>query len=54
MGCPIALRTVSLRCMRRTTIDNLWVQVDYAEVRDCRYNRPFPCANAIAIVELGP
>lgn len=42
----------SLRCMRRTTLDNLWVQADYAEVRDCRYNRPLPCANAIAIVEL--
>jgi hypothetical protein len=42
----------SLRCLRRTTLDNLWVQADYAEVRDVRYNRPFPCANAIAIVEV--
>ncbi len=45
-------RRTSLRCMRRTRIDNLWVQAPYAEVRDCRYNHPLPCANAIAIVEL--
>jgi hypothetical protein len=38
--------------MRRATLDNLWEQADYAEVRDFRYNRPLPCANAIAIVEL--
>ena len=38
--------------MRRTTIDNLWVQADYAEVREVAYNHPFNCANAIAIVEL--
>ncbi len=42
----------SLRCLRRTTFDNLWAQADYAEVRESRYGRPFPCANAIAIVEL--
>jgi hypothetical protein len=41
-----------LRCMRRTTLDNLWRQADYAEVRDLRYGRPFPCANAIALVEV--
>lgn len=43
---------VAVRCMRRTTLDNLWVQADYAEVRDVRYDRPFRCANAIAIVEV--
>jgi hypothetical protein len=43
----------TVRCMRRTTLDNLWVQADYAEVRDVRYDRPFRCANAIAIVEVG-
>lgn len=48
-----ALRA-SVRCMRRATIDNLWVQIDYDEVREIRYNRPFPCANAIAIVEVTP
>jgi hypothetical protein len=42
----------TVRCMKRTTLDNLWVQADYAEVRDCRYGSPFPCANAIAIVEV--
>ena len=42
----------TVRCMRRTTLDNLWVQADYAEVRDFRYGSPFPCANAIAIVEV--
>jgi hypothetical protein len=42
----------AVRCLRRATLDNLWVQADYAEVRDLRYGRPFPCANAIAIVEL--
>jgi hypothetical protein len=43
---------VAVRCMKRTTLDNLWVQADYADVRDFRYGRPFPCANAIAIVEV--
>jgi hypothetical protein len=42
----------SVRCMRRTTLDNLWVQAEYAQVRDFRYGSPFPCANAIAIVEV--
>ncbi len=42
----------AVRCLRRTTLDNLWVQADYAEVRDYSYGRPFPCANAIAIVEV--
>jgi hypothetical protein len=51
LDAPHAART-SLRCMRRATLDNLWEQADYAEVRDFRYNRPLPCANAIAIVEL--
>jgi hypothetical protein len=50
LDSPNPARTV--RCMRRTTLDNLWVQADYAEVRDFRYGSPFPCANAIAIVEL--
>jgi hypothetical protein len=51
LDTPHAART-SLRCLRRTTLDNLWVQADYAEVRALRYNRPLPCANAIAVVEL--
>ena len=50
LDAPHAQRT-SLRFMRRITLENLWVQAAYAEVREHRYNRPFPCANAIAIVE---
>jgi hypothetical protein len=50
LDAPPADTAVS--CMKRTTLDNLWVQADYAEVRDVPYNRPFPCANAIAIVEV--
>jgi hypothetical protein len=50
LDSPHPARTV--RCMRRATLDNLWVQADYAEVRDFRYGSPFPCANAIAIVEV--
>jgi hypothetical protein len=42
----------ALRCLRRTTLDNLWEQASYEEVRDVRYDRPFSCANAIALVEL--
>jgi hypothetical protein len=42
----------ALRCLRRTTLENLWEQAAYAEVRAVRYNRPFTCANAIALVEL--
>jgi hypothetical protein len=44
--------STTVRCMKRTTLDNLWAQTDYAEVRDVRYDRPFRCANAIAIVEV--
>jgi hypothetical protein len=40
----------SMLFMRRATLDNLWVQADLGEVIDCRYGRPFPCANALAIV----
>jgi hypothetical protein len=43
---------ITVHCMRRTTIDNLWVQTSYEEVRNISYGRPFPCANAIAIVEV--
>jgi hypothetical protein len=54
LDSPHSLRT-SVRCLRRTTLYNLWVQAAYTEVCDVRYNRPFPCANAIAIVEVtGP
>jgi len=51
LDAPHAPRT-ALRCLRRTTLDNLWQQADYADVRELRYNRPLPCANAIAVVEL--
>jgi hypothetical protein len=51
LDAPHTQRT-SVRCLRRVTLDNLWLQADYAEVRDFRYNRPFPCANAVAIVEV--
>lgn len=51
LDAPHAERS-AVRCLRRTTLDNLWVQADYAEVCDLRYDRPFRCANAIAIVEL--
>lgn len=51
LDSPHDART-AVRCMRRTTLDNLWVQADYAEVRDLRYGSPLPCANAIAIVEV--
>jgi hypothetical protein len=53
LDAPHAQRT-SLRFMRRITPENLWVQAAYAEVRAYRYNRPFPCANAIAIIECAP
>jgi hypothetical protein len=46
------LQRTAVRCLRRATLDNLWVQADYADVRDVRYDRPFRCANAIAIVEV--
>jgi hypothetical protein len=46
-----APEVVSMRFMRRTTLDNLWEQTSFSEVRDYRYDRPFRCANAIAIVE---
>jgi glycosyltransferase involved in cell wall biosynthesis len=42
---------ITVHCMRRATIGNLWVQASYEEVRNVPYGRPFPCANAIAIVE---
>jgi hypothetical protein len=51
LDAPHALRT-AVRCMRRTTLDNLWAQAEYGDVCDVRYDRPFPCANAIAIVEV--
>jgi hypothetical protein len=41
----------SVRFMRRTTLDNLWEQTSLPEVRDYRYDKPFRCANALAIVE---
>jgi len=51
LDSPHTERT-AVRCLRRATLDNLWEQADYDEVREFRYDRPFPCANAIAIVEL--
>lgn len=51
LDSPHELRS-SVRCLRRATLDNLWVQDDYEQVRAARYNHPFPCANAIAVVEL--
>jgi Glycosyl transferase family 2 len=45
---------IDVHCMRRTTIDNLWVQTSYEAVRNIPYGRPFSCANAIAVVEVRP
>jgi len=44
-------QVTSMLFMRRTTLDNLWVQTSLPQVRDYRYGAPFPCANALAIVE---
>ncbi|HEY2201896.1 MAG TPA: hypothetical protein VGH56_08405, partial [Solirubrobacteraceae bacterium] len=50
LDAPHAARS-SVRCLRRITPENLWAQAAYDQVRTYRYNRPFTCANAIAIVE---
>jgi FkbM family methyltransferase len=41
----------SIRCLRRTSAGNLWEEADFEAVRDARYDDPYPCANAVAIVE---
>jgi hypothetical protein len=51
LDAPHVERT-AVRCLRRATLDNLWVQADYADVREVRYDRPFRCANAVALVEV--
>lgn len=44
-------QVTSMHFMRRTTLDNLWEQTSFSEVRDYRYDKPFRCANALAFVE---
>jgi hypothetical protein len=36
-------------CLQRTSGENDWVQVDWNEAKQCRYNAPFPCANALYV-----
>lgn len=43
-------QVVSMLFMRRLTLDNLWEQTTLDEVRDYCYAKPFPAANALAIV----
>lgn len=40
--------------MRRTSAANTWEETDAGGVRGVRHGTPYPCANAIAIVEAGP
>jgi hypothetical protein len=44
-------QVTSMLFMRRVTLDNLWEQTNLSAVRDYRYGKPFPAANALAIVE---
>jgi hypothetical protein len=38
--------------MKRTSANNLWQQVGLSAVRGAEYGKPFPCANALAIVSI--
>lgn len=35
--------------LKRTTQDNRWVEVDWEDVKDAKYNHPFPNANALIV-----
>lgn len=41
----------SVRALTRFTADNLWHEISLRSVGDVRYGRPFPCANAIVVVD---
>lgn len=36
-------------CLKRISSDNRWVEVPWEEVKDIRYNSPFPAANGLVI-----
>lgn len=40
--------------MRRTSAVNTWEETDASSVRGVRHATPYPCANAIAVVDAGP
>jgi len=39
-------------CMKRISRDNRWVQVSWEDIRDSRFNEPFPWANGLVILIL--
>ncbi len=39
----------SQSCLKRVSEDNLWLEVNWSDVRDAKYGNPFPWANGIVI-----
>jgi hypothetical protein len=35
--------------MKRTSKDDRWVQTDFDDIKDAKYDSPYPAANAIVI-----
>jgi hypothetical protein len=36
-------------CLKRTSADNEWVEVDWDEIKNCKYMEPFHCANGLYV-----
>lgn len=50
---------ISITCLKKVSLDTTgyklnqeWVEADISELNKIEYNWPFPCANAVAIIEL--
>lgn len=38
-------------CMKRISADNEWVETTWEDIKDAKYNKPFPAANGLIIGE---
>ena len=45
----IKLKFSEIYYLKRISKDNRWIQAGFNEIKDCRFNFPYPFANAIAV-----
>jgi len=38
-----------MHCLKRISMDNKWIEVDWKDVQNSRFNSPFPAANGLVI-----
>jgi SAM-dependent methyltransferase len=43
------IQFTTLHCLKRVSLDNKWIETEWADVQNARYGEPFPFANGLVI-----